>query len=189
MEIKLFQISGDGTLGYVNHSYDPRNIYHKIGNFFIGVAPIIGVALAFYLLNIWLVPKMSNEIVSSLNSVNFAGGIAEIFNGAINTVKIFFSYASDGNWWLLLFIGIFLALHMTLSGADIKGALSGILAYLVVMFLVNMILGFISTDLMNGLTSAIVGGGSFLINYLVISLVLTAVAVLISFVLKKLFRL
>ena len=78
---------------------------------------------------------------------------------------------------------------MTLSGADIKGALSGILAYLVVMFLVNLVLGFVAPGLLGGLTSTIVGAGSFLINYLVISLVLSGVAVLISFVLKKLFRL
>ena len=66
-EIKLFQIGGDGTLGYVNHSYNPKNIYHKIGNFFIGVAPIIGVSLAFYLLNLWLVPDMAHQIANSVS--------------------------------------------------------------------------------------------------------------------------
>ena len=188
-EIKLFQIGGDGTLGYVNHSYNPKNIYHKIGNFFIGVAPIIGVSLAFYLLNLWLVPDMAHQIANSAKTVNYTGGMGEILKSVISTVGIFFSYAGQGKWWLLLCIGIFLALHMTLSGADIKGALSGIFAYLVVMFLINLILGLINVNLMNGFTSFIISMASFLINYLIISVVLSLVAVLISFVLKKLLRL
>ena len=188
-EIKLFQIGGDGTLGYVNHSYNPKNIYHKIGNFFIGVAPIIGVSLAFYLLNLWLVPDMAHQIANSAGSVDYTAGMGAIMSGVINTVGIFFSYANSGEWWLLLVIGIFLALHMTLSGADIKGAFSGIIAYTVVLFLVNLILGLISTDLMNGFTQVIISMASFLINYLIISVVLSLVAVLFSLVIKKIFRL
>lgn len=189
IEVKLFQIGGDGTLGYVNHSYNPKNIYHKIGNFFIGVAPIIGVSLAFYLLNLLLVPEMAHAIANSAKTVNYTGGMGEILKSVMSTVGIFFSYAGTGKWWLLLVIGIFLALHMTLSGADIKGAFSGILAYLIVMFLVNLVLGLISADLMNGFTSVIISMASFLINYLIISVVLSLVAVLVSVLLKKLFRL
>lgn len=189
VEIKLFQISGDGTLGYVNHSYNKRNIYHNIGNFFIGVAPIIGIALAFYGVNVWLVPDMAGSIVNSLNSVDYTGGISAIFNGVISTVGIFFSYANSWQWWVLLIIGIFLALHMTLSGADIKGAFSGIIAYVIVLFLINLVLGLININLMNGFTSIVISLGSFLVNYLIISAVISIVAVLVSFIIKKVFRL
>jgi hypothetical protein len=86
VEVKLFQIGGDGTLGYVNHSYNPKNIYHKIGNFFIGVAPIIGVALAFYLLNLLLVPEMANQIADSAKTVNYTGGMGEILAKEVSCI-------------------------------------------------------------------------------------------------------
>ena len=39
--IKLFDPKAkDGSLGYVSHKYDKKNLYHKIGNLFIGIAPV-----------------------------------------------------------------------------------------------------------------------------------------------------
>ena len=185
-EIKLFQISGDGTLGYVNHSYNPKNIYHKIGNFFIGVAPIIGVALVFYLLTIWMLPAMASEMVDRISLMDVELGLGDILANAFGTVVVFFSYAGNWQWWLFVILGMFLALHMTLSTADIKGAGSGILTYILVLLVINIILGLIGVGALNGFTSVIISVGSFLINYLIISVVLSIIAVLVSILIKKL---
>ena len=50
-EMKLFTPkSDDGSLGYVNHSYNPRNPWHQIGNFFIAFGPIILGSFIIFLL-------------------------------------------------------------------------------------------------------------------------------------------
>ena len=64
-EMKLFQFPDeDGTLGYVNHSYNRRNIYHLIGNFFIGVAPILVGSVFIFLLMYFLLPNTFSEVLN-----------------------------------------------------------------------------------------------------------------------------
>ncbi|WP_254171561.1 ACT domain-containing protein [Clostridioides difficile] len=49
--VKFFrpiESKNDGILGYVSHSYKKDNLYQSIGNFFIGIAPIIGGTMKFY---------------------------------------------------------------------------------------------------------------------------------------------
>jgi len=167
-EIKLFQInSADGTLGYVNHSYNPKNIYHKIGNFFIGVAPIIVISAVLYLLAWWLLPSFVAEISGSFNISDFVSNIGNVFTSLFSVLQSFFFCALSWQWWVFLIVGIFLALHMTLSKADIKGALSGILFLLIVVLVVDVILGLVSGNLLTAFTQEVLGIASYLLCILV----------------------
>ena len=74
-EIKLFQPhSSDGTLGYVNHSYNPKNIYQQIGNFFIGVAPIVVSSGFLFLFMYLLIPNTFANVWSEISAFSANSG-------------------------------------------------------------------------------------------------------------------
>ncbi len=182
MEIKLFQInSADGTLGYVNHTYNPKNIYHKVGNFFIGVAPIIVISAILYLMAYLLLPEFLVELSAGIQVVDFVADFGGALLSILSSVPIFFLYAVTWQWWVFLIVGIFLALHMTLSKPDIKGALNGLIFVLLAFLIVDVVLGLVDGVLLQGFTSGVLSVASYLLCILVLSLVISVMALLISY--------
>ena len=113
VEMKLFSPQADGTLGYVNHSYDPSNRFQRIGNFFIGTGPIWGGVFILWLLSILLLP----------------GRIYSADGAFADFLRAIFSISFWGRWqsWLWLYLFLSIGSHITLSPPDIKGAADGIL--------------------------------------------------------------
>ena len=181
--IKLFQInSADGTLGYVSHTYNKKNIYQRAGNFFIGVAPIIVISAVLYLIAWWLMPGFADELNGfyGLNLTDWGGSLAYIWR----VISGFFSRVVTWQWWVFLLIGMFLALHMTLSGADIKSAAGGIITLLVLLLAVDFIIGFVSMDALSTFTAWIFGAGSALFCILLLALIISLLAVGVSFIFR-----
>ena len=80
VEIKFFQPnSSDGTLGYVRHSYNPKNIYQKVGCLFIGIAPVLVGALILAGLLYLLLPELFGAVSSEIAAVDFAEDIGASF--------------------------------------------------------------------------------------------------------------
>jgi hypothetical protein len=133
-EMRLLLLPGhpSGTLGYVSHCYHPKNLWARLGNLFIGIGPILS-GLGVMILVLWLCfPNQWNAYVATSNMlVGGASGIGEIASGVMS---LLFSMpqAFVDCWWQAL-IGLIVILsvsqHVTLSGADIKGALSAIPLY------------------------------------------------------------
>ncbi|MCL2100595.1 MAG: hypothetical protein FWH22_02640 [Fibromonadales bacterium] len=129
-EIKFFSPSDDGTLGYVKHEYNPKNSYQKIGNFFIGIAPMLfGSAVIYALLGILLPQCLPQKLNASIAETGF-----ELF-------KNLFSKDNLGNWrfWAFIYLSLGIASHIKLSVPDFKGAVSGFSTLLCLIFLVNFI--------------------------------------------------
>lgn len=188
-EIKLFQInSSDGTLGYVKHNYNPKNVYHKIGNFFIGIAPVVVISSVLYLLAWLLLPSFVADMNANFNAIDFMRDIGNVLESFYNVLQSFFSCALSWQWWVFLLVGISLALHMTLSGADIKIASNGIVFLLVTALVANVILGLIDEDILIGFTQGVLSVASYLICLLVLGLLMSIMAVIVSYAFKVLKR-
>ena len=185
-EIKLFQInSEDGTLGYVNHSYNKKNLYQVIGNFFIGVAPIL-VGTVFLILMMWLITPLTFDAVNAAMRVK--GSYADFGTMAWGATKAFFSGVTDWRWWLYLILVIFVAIHMNLSKADLKGTVIAIPFIILVIFAVNFIVWAINKDAYAGFVGFMNQGGIYLLLLLFMSLVFSLIALIpagIIFTIRK----
>jgi hypothetical protein len=159
-EFRLYKLNnGDGTLGYVNHSYDPANIYHRIGNFFIGVGPIIFGAMVLYALLYFLVPNRqvllegihshSQFIIAGIRGEYSKAPGAFLDTIRFTTANLFTSASlSDYRFWIFLYLAMCISSHMELSPPDIKGAWKGLISLVLFFLLLNLIiLGFEATGM------------------------------------------
>ena len=175
-EIRLFQISDDGTLGYVNHSYNPRNVYQRIGNFFIGVAPILCISAILYAAVYLLLPTFASEVAE----LGATGSVGAIWS----SVKAFFVGVTSWQWWVFVIIGMLLALHMNLSGADIKGAWSGLIVLLVVVAIVDVVLGLVVVSALDNFTAFMLTAAGYMICFFIVALIISLLALIISFIFR-----
>lgn len=152
VEMKLYSPNAeDGTLGYVNHSYIPNSTYQKIGNFFIGVGPIIFGALVLYAAFYYLVPNMS-EVFSNIEAQSqtlvkgvrgeYSGVLAAMWGTTKGTLSSLFKAQnfSDFKFWIFLYLAICVSSHMQLSPPDIKGAKGGLISLIVFFLIINLII-------------------------------------------------
>ena len=79
-------------------------------------------------------------------------------------------------------IGLFLALHMTLSGADIKEAMGGLCFVLLLMLGLNILFYLIGSSAIYNFM--IINIAAILNTVLFLSLLISIIAVIISFLLK-----
>jgi hypothetical protein len=149
-EIKLFQVGKDGTLGYVNHSYNQKNLYQKIGNFFIGIAPLITMSCLLILILYLLLPDLGTTLLSLTKETSLS------FSVLWTMIKTFFASCTQGKWWLFLLIGFVLSLHMNMSIADMKNSFVGLFLFVILFLFVNVILRIVSLQVMNQVYNAIV---------------------------------
>ena len=200
-EIKLFQIDDEnGVLGYVRHSYNPKSIYQRAGNYFISVAPIVcGTAVLFLLIKL-LLPEtftMMTAYVSAYANYAQYGLTAQnvsyllgAFQGMATTLLS--SYVLGWQFWVFAVLALCIGLHQNMSGADIKASLPALPILGIVLILVNVVLFYVfPTTAYLPFVSAMNTAGGFLVCGLLLALVCALIPLSIALFLscvKKLFR-
>lgn len=196
-EIKLFQFDdGSGVLGYVNHSYNKRNVYQQMGNYFIGIAPIlVGTLIVFFSTQL-LLPDAFVRIGGQLSvlagisdggiSWNSLSVVFQTLGVMIGTV--FGAITTGWQWWLFILIVFCIALHMNLSGADIKGSLRGLPFVILILVVLNLALGFFG-GVYRSFTSFMNLVGSYLMGTLLLSLIFSAICILIALLIRGIIEL
>ena len=194
-EIKLFQMDdASGTMGYVSHSYNPKSRFQRLGCFFIGVAPIICGSLLIHLLMWLLLPEEHSALSNSLEAVSLMqnGDPLNILAGSFEVMKdsfvAIFSSLEKGLYSIVfLLVGACIALHMKLSGADIKNALPAVPGVIILLALVNgvmVLVSFATPRAYRGFIHAVNFAGVYFFTLLLLSLCLTLICIAIALVIK-----
>jgi hypothetical protein len=151
VEIKLYNPDpDDGTLGFVSHSYNPKSTYQKIGNFFIGIGPILFGALVLYAALYYLMPnfqtvfstveKHGSGIAMDVQAGSWLGVWTAIKSTTTSILAVIFNVDNLSNWkfWVFLYLSFCVASHMELSPPDISGAKGGLITLILALLFFNL---------------------------------------------------
>jgi len=153
VEIKFFKPDPlTGTLGYVSHTWSKTNPWAVLGNFFIGIGPVILGCAVLFATFYFLIPDSSRVWdsiifkVSEMGESQSMGSYWAVFqSSSLALVKIIFTIPNLTSWqfWVFVYLSICVASNIRLSLSDIKGSLSG-LGCIVLLFLLINFLGLIT---------------------------------------------
>ena len=154
-EIKLWSPSHpDGVYGYVEHSYNRRNPWARLGCLFIGLGPIFS-GLAVTILMLWVCfptqwsdyLEFSRELtVGSTDFGVLADGVLSLFRSIL---------VGFGDNWLRSILGILVilpvSLHISLSWQDIKSSVGALPIYLLIILIFGI------ATMAGGATETVIG--------------------------------
>ena len=138
--------SRDGTLGYVEHSYNRKNLYQRLGNMFIGMGPIFsGLLFIFLVMLICFSDAFDTYVISVFRDGYEISSFGDLFSDGFDMIKNMFSDST--RHVAIKVIGFILilstCLHINLSAPDIKNSLSALPIYLAITFILSILVYFI----------------------------------------------
>jgi len=139
----------DGIMGYVNHSCDRHSIYQNIGNFFIGIAPII-LGTGFLIFSMAAI--LPDAFIGTMNTFNRYMAYMSQITSPRDTINIYVSIIltilsnlsplkqeSLIRYIVFLYIMFSITSHMDLSREDLKNSQTGFLAFFIFLFILNFV--------------------------------------------------
>lgn len=180
-KISLFQPNEEtGGLGHVDHSFSKYSLYQRIGNFFIGAAPMIFGSIVLVTLLYFLVPTGKQAFLPLTAEQS---SIFVIIKSLKQTLFNLFAWENLTAWnfWLFLYISFCIASHIAPSKKDRQGMWGGLLWLVLILILVNAITLSLGVDI----TKFVLGINQYL-GILIAIFTYALIISVIHFVLAKL---
>ena len=157
-DVQLYQPNQKtGVLGYVSHSYNKKNLWQNIGNFFIGLGPIFSGLL----------------VITAILFICFTDAVNDFFESAFSLVK-----SEDTVWSILkevfallwhmvteagnLFVKIVgfllmsaIVLHINLSPQDIQNSKTGLAAYAIIAGVFTLVTSFFGASVVSAIRAGL----------------------------------
>lgn len=186
--------SRTGVLGYVEHSYNPNNIYQRVGNFFIGIGPIISGIFVLIIGLHFLLPQSFELFQSHLKgNLNYSLLDTKLItwnlNASIGLIKSIFTLANltKISFWIFIILAFCVSSHIALSKPDIKGALDGFVFLFVVIVVINFIARYFNINTYDYMLR-IGKYNAYVASFLIMALVFSVISFVISYVLYMIKR-
>lgn len=185
VEFKLFDGKAkNGVLGYVNHRWNPKSPYQSMGNFFIGMGPILSGTAALILGMYFFLPEsvvaFSNYLTLNPKEPN-QYIVTEIFALTIELFKSIFSLENLGSasFWIYFALAIGISSHIALSKEDLKGAWKGLVTIFTFIFLGNLVALILNADIYSFFTG-IFALNVYLLAFSMISVIFSLIRLILS---------
>lgn len=171
-----------GGLGSVDHSYNKNSLYQKIGNFFVGSAPIIFGGAVLSLMLYFLIPNGKSALTPLLQADS-----VEFYFFAIQRMFLtLFSIENLTKWnfWLFIYLSFCIVAHLAPSKEDRRGMWAGLGWIILILLCVNFVTLLVQFDITKYiLRSAIYL--QFLVGVFVYATAIAIVHFFLSFILLR----
>lgn len=188
----------DGNLGYVTHSYHPKNPYHQLGNIFIGLGPVFsGLGIMILCMALCFPETLFGYADTAAEMVTDGESLLSLLGEGVRMVPNLMGEWSNEDvpvWGrvIALIVMLSVSLHISLSPADIKGALGGVPVYLVLTLIATIIVSLLGESAMTATVSALrlFSAAAFALFMLVFVFSLVQLAVgLVVFLIRRILHL
>lgn len=128
----------NGVYGFVEHSYNRKNPWARLGCLFIGLGPIFsGLAVTVFVLWLCFPMQWSDYLTASRDLSANGAELSQLTSGIFSLLgSILQAFSKD---WLRSLLGVLIilpvSLHISLSWQDIKSAVGAIPLYLLMLLI------------------------------------------------------
>ena len=184
-----------GTLGYVNHQWNKGNLWHVLGNFFIGIGPVILGCLVLFGVFYLLIPNGAeawDSIITGVSGIGTDSSIGDqfiIFKDSLFTfIRYLFTSSNITTWqfWVFCYLSICVAANIRLSWSDIRGSLSGFI-YVIVLLLIINVIGLLTGLSRDGFFPFTASSLSIMYGLLILALIMTLIGFAIIYGLSAIY--